>query len=191
MSQSTLNRYILGQRNDATYCSPPKRITGLRHRHRRQHKRKRQHHDQRGSPYEPVHFPHVCTISLPVLKIKNTRNGDAGKAGLAGPPERLLGLKRRRPPPPAFWGRWHIQLGEGGFCYPVIPFSAPCGGSASHPYRSGGYHAQRLRMLSSLSLSKKCRRFVSKATLMVSPLRAVLRGSTRATTLPSLPVVLR
>ena len=35
---------------------------------------------------------------------------------------------------------------------------------------------QRFRMLSSVSLSKKCRRFVSKATLTVSPVRDVLRG---------------
>ena len=50
---------------------------------------------------------------------------------------------------------------------------------------------QRFRMLSSVSLSKKCRRFVSKATLTVSPVRDVLRGSTRATTLLSFPSTLR
>ena len=48
----------------------------------------------------------------------------------------------------------------------------------------------RFRMVSSVSLSKKCRRVVSKATLMpLSPARVAVRGSTRAMMFSSLPLV--
>lgn len=46
-----------------------------------------------------------------------------------------------------------------------------------------------LRMVASVSLSKKCRREVSSTTVVSSPVRVWVRGSTRAMTFSSLPEV--
>ena len=47
------------------------------------------------------------------------------------------------------------------------------------------------RSASSVSRSKKCRRLTSNPTVIFSPLRDVVRGSTRATKFSSLPLVER
>ena len=74
---------------------------------------------------------------------------------------------------------------------PGTILSAPCTGPRSYQ-SSGGEDTnadQRFMMVSSVSLSKKCRRVVSRATFTSSPARVLVRGSTRAITFSSLPEV--
>ena len=62
------------------------------------------------------------------------------------------------------------------------------------PRKSGAFQTQTQtleRSASSVSRSKKCRRLTSKPTVIFSPLRDVVRGSTRATKFSSLPLVER
>ena len=50
---------------------------------------------------------------------------------------------------------------------------------------------QRFSRVASVSLSKKCRRLVSSATTVSSPMRVLVRGSTRAMMFSSLPEVVK